>query len=138
MPLVRKNSYGTVTVSDKVIVRGIVSAIDGSGCAGDIWLATRRGKLLIEASLLSNAEMANSVSARFDGNGKISLSFCVITRFGAPIKATAELVANELAEIIKERIGAYPSSVKITVTGVRSARIARRNMELEFLYGSED
>lgn len=138
MPLVKKNELGTVSISDKVMVRGIAHAIKRSGCSGDVWLATKRGRPLLEDSFLSNSEMRNAVSAQFDEEERVKLSFCVIVRFGIPIKATAERICAILAELIEERMGKPPASIKVTVTGVRSSKTARRNMELEFLYGSED
>ena len=48
MPLVKKNAYGTISLSEKVMVTGILSAIENSGLSEDVWLATKRGRLLAE------------------------------------------------------------------------------------------
>ena len=70
MPLVKKNRYGKISISDKVMVSGIIYAIEQSGLSGDIWLATKRGKPLAEDKFLSNAEMRSAVSADYDENGR--------------------------------------------------------------------
>ena len=140
MPLVKKNAYGTISLSEKVMVTGILSAIENSGLSEDVWLATKRGRLLAEDKYFSNAEMRNSISAEFDERERIRLSFCVIVRFGVPIGKTVETLCDSLAKLIEERIGRLPSSIKVTVTGTRSSKTdktVRRNMELEIPYGSE-
>ena len=138
MPLVKKNRYGKISISDKVMVSGIIYAIEQSGLSGDIWLATKRGKPLAEDKFLSNAEMRSAVSADYDENGRIRISFCAIVRFGVSIRGTVESLCGVIADMLRYRTGDPPSSIKVTVTGIRSSKIARRNMELEMTYGSEN
>ena len=141
MPLLKKNSYGTISVSDKVMMTGILAAIERSGLTGDVWLATKRGKFLAEDRFFSNAEMRNAIAAEFDENERIRLSFCVIVRFGMPISQTVDTLCSVLAQLIEERMGRMPALIKVTVTGMKSSKtdkIARRNMELEIPYGPEE
>ena len=138
MPLVKKNSFGKISISDKVMVSGIISAIERAGLSGDIWLATKRGKPLAEDKFLSNAEMRSAVSAGFDENGDVRISFCAIVRFGVSINGTVGSLCDVIADMVRYRTGSVPSSIKVTVTGIKSSRIVRRNMELEMNYGPED
>jgi len=113
MSLIRETEYGKITVSNEVFKDTIELACNMPECDSDIWLA---GKPAIEAE--------------YGEDGRVSLEFSVVVRFGTPIKSLCRLVADEVAEKIRERSGKLPSMIKVNVTGVKSKSIVRRSMEV--------
>ena len=113
MSLTRETDYGKITVSNEVFKETIESACNNPECASEIWIANKP-----------------AIEAEYGEDGRISLEFSVVAKFGTPIKSLCKIVADDVAEQIRARSGKLPSIIKINVVGVKSKSIVKRSMEV--------
>ncbi len=121
MPLEKNTDYGKITLSDRVIEDFIAQFCQGIDLYDRIWLAAKP-----------------NIKASFNKDDKIDLTFSVYVKFGQSIMKVCKELADRVAKFIIDRTGSSPASITINVSGVKSATLIKRNMDVLIEYGDDD
>lgn len=139
MTLSKNTELGQITVSNQIFAGILKDAIKSPDCEDKIWLSTKRGKLLSEASRSYISDIAYVIDVNEDvRDGVLSMDVYVITRFGASIKKVVDSMCSYVAEVITKRHGNHPLCINVHVTGVKSKNIARRELLIIKEYGRNE
>ncbi|MDD7408333.1 MAG: Asp23/Gls24 family envelope stress response protein [Anaerovoracaceae bacterium] len=63
-------------------------------------------------------------------SGAVDLRLYGIIRFGSSISGTAEILGRKIRSMIKDITGAETGRIMFTLTGVKSKKIARRELDI--------
>ena len=113
MALTRETDLGKIVISNEVFKAAIEDACLSPNCAGKIWLSSKPG-----------------IEAEYDENGRVTLEFSAVIKFGASIKVVSRELADIIAEHIKKRSGDYPSLIKVNIVGIKSKNTVKRSVEV--------
>ena len=117
MSLEKNTELGKITVSDKIFEEAIAGFCQSLDLYDRIWLASK-----------------SNVKAVYGEEGDIKISFAVYVKFGQSIKSVCKELADKVSGFILRKSGRYPSEVLITVAGVRSGYLVKRNMDVIIKY----
>ena len=134
MTLTKKTEFGTVTLSDDIFAEILSDVFEKAPCGNRIWLSTRRGRTITKVIYLSDTDLKRSIYWGFDEQGRVSLRFSVVVRFGISIRRVTRIISDMVAERIGEILGSPPSVITIEIAGVRSRQMARRNTKVVYRY----
>lgn len=121
MPLTKTTEFGKITVQDKVIETFISDLCQKPSLYDRIWIAQKP-----------------NIKANYNEDGDIELAFSVYVRFGGSIKDLCTELADMVREGVMRRTGDSLKKVIVTVSGIRSTSLVRRNMSLEIVYDDEN
>ncbi len=133
----RENELGRITISDRVFAVSIAEILSGDDLRHRVWLSGRRGRIINDADGISQNEAAQSVTVSTDDSDRAVISFCAVVRFGDSISLLARECADTIAAAVKKMSGSAPASVTMNVCGIKSKEIARRSMEVTFIYEAD-
>ncbi len=131
MALYKETGLGKITVDNKLFAGLIEEALQSEECLDLIWLSSRKGKLIATGDGENFSEIASAIE--IDGNpeeSSIDMTIPVIIKFGTSISRITDKFCDILSEKMKEKSDAFPRTIKIIVTGVKSRNIAKRNLEI--------
>jgi uncharacterized alkaline shock family protein YloU len=134
MALTKKTDLGTITLSDDIFAEILSDVFQEASCGDSIWLSTRRGRMITKMIYWSDSELKRSIDCSFDEQGRVSLRFSVVVRFGISIRRVTGIIADQVAKRIEEVLGSPPSVITIEIAGVRSRQTARRNTKVVYRY----
>ena len=135
MAIERKNDLGTIKLDDYIFAQLIQTSLSKSG--GKAFHASEKGKLLGNQGIKSGiGEISSNIKIR-EEKDKYIIEFYVITLFGASIRETT----NEILDYIEyEMKGLFPEKggrLILRIVGIKSRRIAPRNIKVVREYESE-
>lgn len=140
MSLSKETELGTISISKIVAAQVLVDAIKQSGCAFKVWPATKKGRQIGTDTKYNISDISSHITAEMDeNNNALVINFYIILKYGCSIKEMtkrlSEFMANEFKKLCSdETIKKY--IVRVTVTGVKSKQIAKRNIEVTNEYES--
>ena len=132
MTIERKNNLGTIKLDDYIFAQIIQTSLSKSA-----FHASEKGKLLGSQGVKSSiGEISSNIRIREEAD-KYVIEFYVITLFGASIRETT----NEILDYIEyEMKGLFPGKggrLILRIVGIKSKRIAPRNIKVVREYESE-
>lgn len=127
MFLKRENAIGEISVSNNIFAQIIRDSF--KLCEGRVWPATKKCKQIGTDNKFSLTDFSSTIESLETGEG-IELKFYVIIKFGASIKEITDKLTNYIFQNVKTTIGEYPYKVTISVVGVKSKQIAKRDVEV--------
>ena len=127
MALTKTTSLGTITINPSVLAREVRTA--AVPVKEKMFFATSRGKLLAGPQKISSADLsANMTIEETDEN--INLTFYIIMSFGSSIKNVTETILDGIEKSFKTLFPTKGGNITIKIVGVKSKKIAPRNIEV--------
>jgi len=126
----RVNEKGTIKINRLIFGR---MAYDAVGLTeGKAFSASEKAKQLtgIGGSRPAPGEIADHMIIR-DLDGSLYIEFCIIMSFGASIQQNTEIILNHMETELKSMFPGQPGRVLLKVVGVKSKKIALRDIEVE-------
>jgi uncharacterized alkaline shock family protein YloU len=119
------NKQGSIIIENAVMGRVVVQA--SKKFKGRLWLANQKGKITRPRNTgyedLRNIEIADSA----DG---IDIKVYTVISFGTSISAISKDFINEIRDQNAKITGLPINQITIVLTGVRSKRISKREIEI--------
>ena len=133
MSLERSTQYGKIKLNDTIFAKAVLSAVAKTG--GKVLCSSERGKILggIDQKV-STGELASNIFIRETAEG-YCLKFFVIMSFGASIKENCTAVLDSLEQQMKIMLPDKQGQIILKIVGVKSKKIAERNIEIVREYG---
>ena len=133
MSLERSTQYGKIKINDTIFAKAVLSAVAKTG--GKVLCASERGKILggIDQKV-STGELTSNIFIRETAEG-YCLKFFVIMSFGASIKENCTAVLDSLEQQMKIMLPDKQGQIILKIVGVKSKKIAERNIEIVREYG---
>lgn len=133
MSLERTTQYGKIRLNDTIFAKAVLSSIAGTG--GKVLCASEKGKILggIDQKV-STGELASNIFIKETEDG-YCLEFFVIMSFGASIKENCTAILNSLEKQMKTMMPDKGGRIVLRIVGVKSKKIASRNIEIVREYG---
>ena len=128
MSLERSTQYGKIKINDTIFAKAVLSAVAKTG--GKVLCASERGKILggIDQKV-STGELTSNIFIRETAEGYY-LKFFVIMSFGASIKENCTVVLDSLEKQMKTMLPDKQGQIVLKIVGVKSKKIAERNIEI--------
>ena len=128
MSLERSTQYGKIKINDTIFAKAVLSAVSKAG--GRVLCASERGKILggIDQKV-STGELASNIFIR-ETSESYCLNFYVIMSFGASIKDNCKAVLDSLEKQLKTMLPDKAGRITLKIVGVKSKKIAERNIEI--------
>ena len=133
MSLERSTQYGKIKINDTIFAKAVLSAVAKTG--GKVLCASERGKILggIDQKV-STGELTSNIFIRETAESYY-LKFFVIMSFGASIKENCTAVLDSLEQQMKIMLPDKQGQIILKIVGVKSKKIAERNIEIVREYG---
>ena len=133
MSLERSTQYGKIKLNDTIFAKAVLSAVAKTG--GKVLCASERGKILggIDQKV-STGELTSNIFIRETAESYY-LKFFVIMSFGASIKENCTAVLDSLEQQMKIMLPDKQGQIILKIVGVKSKKIAERNIEIVREYG---
>ena len=133
MSLERSTQYGNIKLNDTIFAKAVLSAVAKTG--GKVLCVSERGKILggIDQKV-STGELASNIFIRETAESYY-LKFFVIMTFGASIKENCTAVLDSLEQQMKIMLPDKQGQIILKIVGVKSKKIAERNIEIVREYG---
>ena len=133
MSLERSTQYGKIKLNDTIFAKAVLSAVAKTG--GKVLCASERGKILggIDQKV-STGEISSNIFIRETAESYY-LKFFVIMSFGASIKENCTAVLDSLEQQMKIMLPDKQGQIILKIVGVKSKKIAERNIEIVREYG---
>ena len=131
MALFKENDLGKITVSKNAIETIISKQCQSPKLYDRIWLAQKpyiRTERIESGNELAGTELAGTELDRWN------LYFSVYVKFGISITEVCTDLADAVAIYFKEHGGRYPEEIIVNVSGVKSAALVKRNMDVVIDY----
>ena len=133
MSLERTTQYGKIRLNDTIFAKAVLSSIAGTG--GKVLCASEKGKILgVIDQKVSTGELASNIFIKETEDG-YCLEFFVIMSFGASIKENCTAILNSLEKQMKTMMPDKGGRIVLRIVGVKSKKIAARNIEIVREYG---
>ena len=128
MSLERSTQYGKIKLNDTIFAKAVLSAVAKTG--GKVLCASERGKILggIDQKV-STGELTSNIFIRETAESYY-LKFFVIMSFGASIKENCTVVLDSLEKQMKTMLPDKQGQIVLKIVGVKSKKIAERNIEI--------
>ena len=128
MSLERSTQYGKIKLNDTIFAKAVLSAVAKTG--GKVLCASERGKILggIDQKV-STGELTSNIFIRETAESYY-LKFFVIMSFGASIKENCTAVLDSLEQQMKIMLPDKQGQIILKIVGVKSKKIAERNIEI--------
>ena len=133
MSLERSTQYGKIKLNDTIFAKAVLSAVAKTG--GKVLCSSERGKILggIDQKV-STGELASNIFIRETAESYY-VKFFVIMSFGASIKENCTAVLDSLEQQMKIMLPDKQGQIILKIVGVKSKKIAERNIEIVREYG---
>lgn len=134
MAIERKNDLGTVKLDDYIFAQLIQTGL--SKCGGKAFHASEKGKLLGNQGIKSGiGDIASNIKISED-DSKYILEFCIVTLFGASISETTQEILDYIEYEMKGLFPEKGGRLILRIVGIKSKRIAPRNIKVVREYES--
>lgn len=131
----KETELGKISVSSVFYAEIIKNCFLNENCINKIWPSSAKGKQIGSDSKINVNDIASHVHFQTSENGDIiGIELCVIVKFGTSIKKITQALSDLIANDICEFNGKKPETIHITINGVKSKALAKRNMEVTFEY----
>ena len=127
MALTKTTSLGTVTINPSVLAREVRAA--AVPVKEKMFFATSRGKLLAGPQKISSADLSANMTIE-ETDEDINLTFYIIMSFGSSIKNVTETILDDIEKSFKTLFPTKGGNITIKIVGVKSKKIAPRNIEV--------
>ncbi len=127
----RVNEKGTIKINRLIFGR---LAYDAVGLTeGKAFSASEKGKQLtgIGGSRPTPGEIADHMVVLRNPDGSLYIEFCIIMSFGASIQQNTEKILNHMETELKSMFPGEQGRILLKVVGVKSKKIAPRDIEVE-------
>ncbi len=128
MAIERKNNLGTIKLDDYIFAQIIRTSLMKSD--GRVFHASEKGKLLGNQGIKSGiGEIASNIKIS-DGDEAYTIEFYVIIRFGAGIRKTTKEILDYIEYEMKGLFPEKGGRLILKIVGIKSKRIAPRNIKV--------
>lgn len=126
----RTNEIGTIKINKSVFGKLVIDAVMAT--EGKAFIASSKAKIIaaLGGGRPSIGEVTDNIRTTFSEDGVV-LEFDIIMSFGASIQKNTDLMLNALEEALKSMFPDQPGVVRIKIVGVKSRKIALRDIEVE-------
>ena len=133
MSLQRTTQCGKIKINENVFAKWVQAAV--SKTAGRVLCASEKGKILggIDQKV-SIGELSSNIIIK-ETKDSYNLKFFVIMSFGASIKENCTAILNSLEKQMKTMMPDKGGRIVLRIVGVKSKKIAARNIEIVREYG---
>lgn len=128
------NEFGKITINDNAIAELVVSEIRNYN--NDLYITNSKGKRTSKVYKSVGGSSATNIDIQYEDD-KLFIKIYLIVRFGMSIKKTTDELMENIRSQIKMATGHNPKAITIVVTGVKSKKVARRNIEVTKTYDTE-
>ena len=127
MSLRRTTNLGTIIINTSIISKEVIKA--STKVNESIFFATEKGKLLGLPKKVGSSELSANILVD-EKEGRFNLTLYIIMNFGSSIKKVTESMLNDLEESFKLMFPSQPGKITIKIVGVKSKKIAARDIEV--------
>ena len=127
MSLRRTTNLGTIIINTSIISKEVIKA--STKVNESIFFATEKGKLLGSPKKVGSSELSANILVD-EKEGRFNLTLYIIMNFGSSIKKVTESILNDLEESFKQMFPSQPGKITIKIVGVKSKKIAARDIEV--------
>lgn len=127
MSLRRTTNLGTIIINTSIISKEVIKA--STKVNENIFFATEKGKLLGSPKKVGSSELSANILVD-EKEGRFNLTLYIIMNFGSSIKKVTESILNDLEESFKQMFPSQPGKITIKIVGVKSKKIAARDIEV--------
>lgn len=127
MSLRRTTNLGTIIINTSIISKEVIKA--STKVNESIFFATEKGKLLGSPKKVGSSELSANILVD-EKEGRFNLTLYIIMNFGSSIKKVTESMLNDLEESFKLMFPSQPGKITIKIVGVKSKKIAARDIEV--------
>lgn len=118
----RKNETGTIHISKSVIGSIVIDVTDR--LENKVLLCNPKGK-----TGFNEKKSMSFLEVDVDGE-ELFIRIYVIVKFGVSISTVAEQVIDSVRAVVKATIGIEPRNVALSIKGVMSKNVSRRDIEV--------
>ena len=128
MSLQRTTQCGKIKINENVFAKWVQAAV--SKTAGRVLCASEKGKILggIDQKV-SIGELSSNIIIK-ETKDSYNLKFFVIMSFGASIKKNCNIILDSIESQMKKMFPDKKGQIVVKIVGVKSKKIAERNMEI--------
>lgn len=127
-----ETELGDILFSDNIINRIVTKAVES--CDGKAMLMNYRGKYRsMFPDLASKMNIYNGEAGAIqftESEEGLDIHLYVVLRLGASIKRTTKKIIDYIYEYVEKMTGREPVGVTVTVTGMVSKNIVKRNITI--------
>ena len=127
MSLRRTTNLGTIIINTSIISKEVIKA--STKVNESIFFATEKGKLLGSPKKVGSSELSANILVD-EKEGHFNLTLYIIMNFGSSIKKVTESILDDLEESFKLMFPSQPGKITIKIVGVKSKKIAARDIEV--------
>lgn len=127
MSLRRTTNLGTIIINTSIISKEVIKA--STKVNENIFFATEKGKLLGSPKKVGSSELSANILVD-EKEGRFNLTLYIIMNFGSSIKKVTESILDDLEESFKMMFPSQPGKITIKIVGVKSKKIAARDIEV--------
>lgn len=127
MSLRRTTNLGTIIINTSIISKEVIKV--STKVNESIFFATEKGKLLGSPKKVGSSELSANILVD-EKEGRFNLTLYIIMNFGSSIKKVTESMLNDLEESFKLMFPSQPGKITIKIVGVKSKKIAARDIEV--------
>lgn len=134
MAIEKKNNLGTIKLDDYIFAQLIQTGL--SKCDGKAFHASEKGKLLGNQGIKSGiGDITSNIKIGEEGN-KYILEFFIVTLFGASISETTQEILDYIEYEMKGLFPEKGGRLILRIVGIKSKRIAPRDIKIVREYES--
>ncbi|MBR2779796.1 MAG: Asp23/Gls24 family envelope stress response protein [Firmicutes bacterium] len=122
-----ENERGGISLTENVVARVVTETARSFG--GRILFSNQRGKLLKVGN--TGKEHLSFIQVEETEDGKVDIRFYVVIRFGTSIHSLEKELGPAIRENVRKVTGLEVNALAMTITGVKSKKIGRRQLEIE-------
>ena len=127
MLLEKTNELGKIRISNNIFAEIILDSFALN--IGKVWPATKKGKQIGKEDKSNTYDFGSTIEAS-EEYGELCLKFYIIIKFGVSIKDLTNKIFDYVFARIKEAYGKEPGKVIIVISGIKSKKIAAREIEV--------
>ena len=127
MSLRRTTNLGTIIINTSIISKEVIKV--STKVNESIFFATEKGKLLGSPKKVGSSELSANILVD-EKEGRFNLTLYIIMNFGSSIKKVTESILDDLEESLKLMFPSQPGKITIKIVGVKSKKIAARDIEV--------
>lgn len=122
-----KNNIGKISISEGAIAQMVVSEIKKD--SNNFYITNSKGKRTSKVYKTMGGSSAANIEVVSENN-KISITAYLIIRFGMSIKKATDELTENIRRQIELATGQNPAKITLVITGVKSKKTAKRNIEV--------
>ncbi|MGI6752459.1 MAG: Asp23/Gls24 family envelope stress response protein [Anaerovoracaceae bacterium] len=124
-----ETNFGNVHISKHVVGRIVAEAIESFD--GRVMLSNSRGKILSQSKKTGSMDKTEYLEYSFEDE-RLVIKVNVVIRFGNSISKIANQLSERIQAELYRHLELEASYIGISITGVLSKQLARRNILINF------